>query len=1304
MHKKLVAALTIAIFLLSTLAVVTPAKAAFTLGNLTGTYRYHANDYFPVTGPIGYVFPGGGQDWYTGAWGPGGGVVGPHTTPFSSPGYQTPWPGGNPIGAPSSSWYQLEGHTYTPFGAVLTGSTGDLIFAINASAAWKNRGIFGYDRWYILIPPEFTMPSKAQISTTIRNDYARISTFKLGYDDAFAPGWNVVYVWANGICYQNCATTTPDIHGFINFTKAQDNWYYVRINGVRAPNIAGKYFFKMWLHGDEAESHFLPSTWVNASNWPVMLVKGEVDPAIITGTIRYGPYNASLAGQPVQEAGKVWANMVTKLDPYTGASIADCTATPAPAGCTDAVGYFNATYNGPLGVFGSGGHYEVEGVAPGIYNLYASAMGYPQSIIASNVQVLKGQSLHMDGYLNPGIVIHGTVDSKHQFGTEPFPRTDYIKIELYNQPTGGHWPTTNPKSWSPLPCVANGLHTYNDPTNLAIPYRTSPEDTGFATGCQVSAGQLQYLIDAPWHENLVNDLHSGIVAGSSPIFDWQGVGPAQKWQVISGTTRFTYQFGVKGEYGAPSGFDGHVPQVNATWVDGLQPGRYYVRAWLTQYVQTTLDGSTFNEVGFNVPANEWAGDVSVPLDLRLGDVVNKTIHFHDTPGTFTAGGIYTGATYVDAQLTDSAGNVWANNQTVWGAPDGFSGHAPDGRAAVCDYVHGCDAFKEGGWQVRHGISYVVLMGFNNRTDGRDYGIPAGTYGVNEYILGYVQQTVPQVSVSLSGTYLNFSDNVYRGLGFNLTVYSIDWERPRVDRNWLYPYFGAACAGEDACGGPANAAIDILILDSKGNVADSITNSAFQDNTINHLELNGFQSAPTLGLCSDGVFQLPASENTCGVYFGAESASHGGEGGYLSNTAGYFIISDDPSFAGGMGLFTAFESGTYSFRGWTQGYIQNKDFTVSGLKGDVADIKINLLVGARINLTIPFKKEGLLTPTAMNMSARVRIFDDSGMLVGTWMSDQGVSVTASYNGTAGLACSPTCGPTYTAVGHDGSDLYPWQWNGYNFVPGGVSALKVSIDGKGSGYGYYEGDAWRDPVYGSLESDVQWPTYQNSGILGAPDYTGGYTAEVDFVPWYRNNTVGMLDNSVFYPPVNGLLMGESYHFIPGSDYAANGGFGYVGTKRAANHLGPYGQQGQWLLPNAYLGGETSGIFEVDLRGYVAGNLNGFTWSNEFRTLSWSVPGTNFNVKFASSDGTHTYWTTAQDGVYEGFLPDGTYAVTVSAPGMTTITGSLAVSAGQAVGGFNFNMEQSGIPIPEFSGIAIVAFSALAASLYLLRRRRR
>ena len=101
----------------------------------------------------------------------------------------------------------------------------------------------------------------------------------------------------------------------------------------------------------------------------------------------------------------VWANMTMRIDPYTGQDRPDLPTINAQA-------YVNATANG---------HYELEGLAPGVYDIYASAAGYPQSLCETGVTVLKGQSLHFDCYLQPGPVIHGNVFTKHQFGDEPWP-------------------------------------------------------------------------------------------------------------------------------------------------------------------------------------------------------------------------------------------------------------------------------------------------------------------------------------------------------------------------------------------------------------------------------------------------------------------------------------------------------------------------------------------------------------------------------------------------------------------------------------------------------------------------------------------------------------------------------------------------------------------------------------------------------------------------------------------------------------------------------------------------------------------
>ena len=108
--------------------------------------------------------------------------------------------------------------------------------------------------------------------------------------------------------------------------------------------------------------------------------------------------------------------------------------------------------------------------------------------------------------------------------------------------------------------------------------------------------------------------------------------------------------------------------------------------------------------------------------------------------------------------------------------------------------------------------------------------------------------------------------------------------------------------------------------------------------------------------------------------------------------------------------------------------------------------------------------------------------------------------------------------------------------------------------------------------------------------------------------------------YYPPVNGLLMGESYHIIPGT--TATSGISLtedtalkpalIGHCLAANHLGPYSQEGVWQIAGTHNSGEASAIFEVDLNGFVSGNALAFTWSNEFRPLSWGL----VNVVGASS----------------------------------------------------------------------------------------
>jgi hypothetical protein len=203
-----------------------------------------------------------------------------------------------------------------------------------------------------------------------------------------------------------------------------------------------------------------------------------------------------------------------------------------------------------------------------------------------------------------------------------------------------------------------------------------------------------------------------------------------------------------------------------------------------------------------------------------------------------------------------------------------------------------------------------------------------------------------------------------------------------------------------------------------------------------------------------------------------------------------------------------------------------------------------------------------------------------------------------------------------------------------------------------------------------------------------------------PTFDQDGVPLTTN--WYPPVEGLLEGNSFHTIPGS---TAGPFGYTGDSLAANGLGPYAQQGVWTVPNAHLGAEASVINELDKRGFTSGNVYGFTWNDELRTQSWTT------IQAASASGNKTFTQWSWDAHYDMYLDPGSYNFKViawspsaQANAYNTLSSTINISAGQSVSGITFQMERSNIPVPEFSGLAIVAFSALAASLYLLRRRRR
>jgi len=983
-------------------------------------------------------------------------------------------------------------------------------------------------------------------------------------------------------------------------------------------------------------------------------------------------------------------------------------------------------------------------------------------------------------------------------------------------------------------------------------------------------------------------------------------------------------------------------------------------------VQSALDGSTFQEYYFDVTPNEWAGDVTLPIDIRLSSWINKTVHFHNVINGITEDPIDTGAGVMSGVLVDSNNIAWSYNQTVLGCEGaasltptlpgqlgffngGFDNCPNNGQVGFVNGAYQGQVYTKGtftDWkgaafnygEFRHenhldmaglnqrsintGRANIQFAGFNDTWGGENYGIPSGTYQPHVFVLGYIEAApVEWVSVTLSGNPTLISDHVYRGAGFNLTLYSIDWERPRVSRNWVwgqwgyglttdtaaapgaeglcspfplnnnpnapdtycsgqqpypwgagfthggtgtfgnglgqvppYPQITAACPDgpndpRGSCRPMVGQEIDVglysngtlvdLVSDEIGNMADTTpTSCLFQNDTATFVQMCGGGWSP-LYLDPASQKYIPYDGNANDAFFGQELLRLGFVGGVAGglfqvltatklngNAVAHFSPSSVGLGAGKVGgMFNAFLTGytqlypsalpvgqQYDLRAFTYGYVQDKDYSLYAASSQVADMKINLIIGVNVTLDVLFKKEHIITPTDGNMSARVRLFDDSGNLVAEWMSSEGTYVTGNgfaraadgttqfpFGNMGDPANAPPGGPFGEYGGNGGALPFPKPLNTYNYLPGGVTELRVLMAGipqvpaagqnGGIGEWYNKETYFWDPVFGGLcEFDLtcyaapgmSWSNpgfFANTGILGAPDYQGGWTAEVDFVNWYANSTgpdcfegIGVTatgpngqtcptiapssetyvpggfppvnqytipTGSVvintpgvpmaaftnvpqqtpnYFPPFNGLLMGESYHIIPGTtaksgiSLTEDTALGDSGVPYAVmhsmqvNHLGPYSQEGVWQISSAHLSGEASAIFEVDLNGLVSGNALAFTWSNEFRPLSWG----HITVTGAGLPQNLDFYT--WDGVYEAYLPVATgagstpFSFTLDAPGYASQSWTSAVSSGQTGRGQNLYLEQSNIPVPEFNGLAIVAISALAASLYVLRRRRK
>ena len=111
----------------------------------------------------------------------------------------------------------------------------------------------------------------------------------------------------------------------------------------------------------------------------------------------------------------------------------------------------------------------------------------------------------------------------------------------------------------------------------------------------------------------------------------------------------------------------------------------------------------------------------------------------------------------------------------------------------------------------------------------------------------------------------------------------------------------------------------------------------------------------------------------------------------------------------------------------------------------------------------------------------------------------------------------------------------------------------------------------------------------------------------------------------------------------------------------------------------GGEASAVFKLDKRGYIEGQLLGFTNDNQLRTISWA----QVDAKTSSYNITQYSW----DGYYEMYLDPGIYNITLAIEGYNALQTNVSISPGQVSTGFSFQLELNNTQLLDYKRPLII-----------------
>lgn len=862
-------------------------------------------------------------------------------------------------------------------------SIGDLQFDFNIipnPVTHKSANVSAID---IFVPPEFKFKGATpdeSVWSDITNDYQFITVSTLDQYDKVAPLWTQVEVGGEGDW---------------NITTGI---YHVRLLDLSAPTVAGLYFFKIAYYTTDGVEHF-----VSAADYPFVVVKTDLNPAIITVTVRTDGHTA-----PPFTSGEVVALGTTP----DGRSVAGATFW-GPFQFVD-----NSTVAGNVGA-----EYTtyIFGLAAGTYTLTATASGFLPTT-TDRITVDPGQSYHMYivVYYSPEVSV--TVWSKHGTGALPW-------NNLWQLPFGTNNPDLPPndnRTWRDIM-----LELY-DSNNKLVGFWASDVLGSIDLPGTIYLGPMAALWNyhpgpsPKWLHGVSGDEKE--IAATTKLVGLHD-GEAPRPTAVSFSAKLVDNYDVLGfpRMYPSTHWDGHVPFTTADYVAGYTNGDYSVEAFVTGYIMDQPDAyqRSFSVVGSNINlqidlrrTNWLETSMHLPANTFLSMPTTVTLTATDTGGNERGAMAFTAnhAMSLDGILDGQDGTTyWANsvaggtgatsaasiaggwlNYTGGLVIEGWNAIFPNfgGRSGAQDInkkdyglnptasTHSAGAVTLAGnpytiklYMADMGVPGNPCVGYDDHCNIAD-PITHDWYPVwNETGWYSIVGGDPQASVYLCNSRVSLSFSITNAKAW-ISLSSTDFEVPTHSRPWTFP-------GSEIY-------VDFY---NNGTVVDSLHPSMyglFQDPGWMNTTLNG-HAQPT----NSTHWQIPGFDYGNALLDNNELHGFGWTPwdvdyqhapGQHEHLGVWYFGTDYCQWYGNAILRAEFDSrstrlpaGEYTYVASTHGYIMHRSFAFQIPQSGAADIEADMIQGGQIRVTVDFWHEAV--PTAFHGFIIAEAFNSTGGLVG-----------------------------------------------------------------------------------------------------------------------------------------------------------------------------------------------------------------------------------------------------------------------------------------------------------------------------------